>query len=728
MTGGTSRHMAPNTSGCEVPVTDSGLECLILAGHLHQQRIDGPQLRHDLGLEARTFSSGDIVRAAKRSGLRAKRKRYRAKQLEHVPCPVIAERRDGSFVLVAAVDQGILTTFDPKVGIPSKIDLEQFAADWTGTDSSGTLILLVPRETESAWQRFHIGWFLAEILKYRKTFGCIFALSFCVQFMGLASPIFFQLIIDKVLVHHGLTTLHVLIIGLGAVSLCEVMGAMARNHFTVLTAAKVDTALGAKLFDRLLKLPVAWFQSRQTGQTVARVRELETIREFLTGNAITLVLDVLFTVLFFAVMIIYSWVLTLIVLATIPAFVLLAVVVTPVLRRRIEERFNRGAENQAFLVEAVVGIETLKSTAVEPQALRRWNSQLARYVTANVRTVALSNIAGQCAQLFAKIMTVAVLWYGAQLVIAGALTVGELVAFNIFAGRVIEPILRMAQMWNEFQQFRISAARVADILNARPEAAHGSGGTLGTIEGRVEFRGVTFRYEPGKPEALSDISLDVAPGEILGIVGTSGSGKSTLAKLVQRLRKPERGSVLIDGVDLSVIDPKLLRRQIGVVLQENVLFNRTVAENIALADPSIPPARIMDAAKLAGAHDFILELPGGYDTVIEERGGNLSGGQRQRIAIARALVTDPRILILDEATSALDYESELAIQRNMAEITAGRTVFIIAHRLAAIRNATRIIAIERGRLVEDGTHDELLARDGRYASLHRLQGLASTTA
>jgi subfamily B ATP-binding cassette protein HlyB/CyaB len=404
-----------------------------------------------------------------------------------------------------------------------------------------------------------------------------------------------------------------------------------------------------------MALPVSYFEARQTGQSVARVRELENIRSFLMGSALTSALDVVFAFVLFAVMWLYSPDLTWVVLASVPLYALLSFAVTPVLRRRIEEKFARGSENQTFLVESIVGVETLKAMAVEPQMQRRWEDQLAGYVTANFRAAKLANVASNLTQLINKAVVVGTLWYGAKLVIGGDMTVGQLVAFNMLASRVSMPVLRLAQLWQDFQQVRVSVDRLGDILNAPREAsAAPSGAVLQAIRGRVRFDHVVFRYQPGGPEILSDVSLKVEPGEVVGIVGPSGSGKSTFAKLIQRLYAPERGRVLIDGVDLAMADPRWLRRQIGVVLQENVLFNRSVRENIALADPALPLNRVVEAAQLSGAHEFILKLPHGYDTLIEERGANLSGGQRQRVAIARALITNPRILIFDEATSALD--------------------------------------------------------------------------
>lgn len=637
-----------------------------------------------------------------------------------MPLPVIVEKSDGSFAVLAAITSDRVLVQDPQSGPPTEISRSDFDSIW-----SGYAILVTSRAfSEGFARRFDFSWFVPELIRYRRIFAEILLASFFVQVLGLISPIFFQLVIDKVLVHNGLTTLQVLIIGLSAVSLCEVLLTALRTYTTIHTTSRIDVALGAKLFHHMLSLPIDYFEARQTGQTVARVHELENIRAFLTGSALTVLLDVLFLFVFLAVMYLYSPWLTLIVVCSIPAYVVLSIAVTGTLRRRIEEKFNRGAENQTFLVESIVGVETLKAMAVEPQMQRRWEDQLAGYVSAAFRTANLANFASNTAQLISKTVVVATLWFGAKAVLAGDMTIGQLVAFNILAGRVASPVLRLAQLWQDFQQVRISVDRLGDILNAPSEITGAAGqGSLRQIVGNVEFDHVVFRYRPGEREILSDVSFKVTAGEIVGIVGPSGSGKSTVAKLLQRLHVPERGRVMIDGVDLALIDPRSLRRQIGVVLQENILFRRTVRENIALADPALSLDRVIEAAKLSGAHDFILKLKSGYDTVLEERGSNLSGGQRQRIAIARALVTNPRILIFDEATSALDYESEYIIQQNMRRIAEGRTVFIIAHRLAALRDATRILTIEAGRLTEEGSHEELLRNGGRYAQLYNLQAV-----
>jgi ATP-binding cassette, subfamily B, bacterial HlyB/CyaB len=594
----------------------------------------------------------------------------------------------------------------------------EFESQW-----SGRLLLMTRRANLSDLaRRFDVTWFLQAMHKYRRLLAEVVVASFFLQLFALVTPLFFQVVIDKVLVHRGLTTLDVLVIGLVTVGVFESVLSALRTFVFSHTTNRIDVELGARLFRHLLALPIAYFNARRAGDSVARVRELENIRSFLTSSALTLVIDLFFTVVFLAVMADYSMFLTGIVLASFPLYIAISAAATPVFRQRLDEKFNRGAENQAFLVESVTGIETLKAMAVEPQMQRRWEEQLAGYVRASFRVLSLSNWASQGVQLISKLVTAGVLYFGAKAVIDGDLTVGQLVAFNMLAGRVAQPVLRLAQVWQDFQQARLSIARLGDILNTHPEPSYTPGrAALPAIRGAVTFEHVTFRYRIDGAEVLHDVSLGVPPGQTVGIVGPSGSGKSTLAKLVQRLYVPESGRVLVDGVDLAAVDVAWLRRQVGVVLQENILFNRSVRDNIALTDPSMPVERVIRAAKLAGAHEFILELPQGYDTMVGERGASLSGGQRQRIAIARALVGDPKILIFDEATSALDYESERIIQENMRAIAQGRTVLIIAHRLSAVRRADRIVTLERGRLVEDGNHDELIRTGGRYASLHKLQ-------
>jgi len=697
---------------------DSGLAAIVLVARFHGVAVDPEGLRHQFTAANRPFSTDQILRAAKLLNLKARVLDSDWTRLPATPTPAIVELKDGRYLIIGAADSEKVLVQDPAAAQPATLNRDDFEALWTGR-----LILLTRRAgVAAAGGRFDISWFIPAVMRYRKLLAEVLTASLVLQILALVTPLFFQVVIDKVLVHHGLTTLHVLAIGLLAVSVFEVTLGGLRTYLFSHTATRIDVELGAKLYRHLQGLPIGFFQSRPVGTVIARVRELESIRNFLTSSALTLVLDLLFGVVFLIVMYLYSPLLFWVVLATLPAYVGLSLVVTPILRRRLDEKFRRGAENQAFLVESVSAAETVKSMAVEPGMQRRFEEQLAGYVTSSFKVSTLGNVANQLAGLVNKVTTVLILWIGATLVIDQALTVGQLIAFNMFAGRVSGPILRLVQLWQDFQQARLSVERLGDILNTPTEPGLSPGrSTLPTIKGAVSFHRVTFRYAPGIPEALRNVTFEAEPGQVIGIVGRSGSGKSTLARLIQRLYVPESGEIRIDGIDLAQVDPTALRRQIGVVLQENVLFNRSVRDNIALADPGLPLEPVIHAARMAGAHEFILALPHGYDTVIAEHGSNLSGGQRQRIAIARALVTNPRILIFDEATSALDYESERIIQDNMRLICHGRTVFIIAHRLSAVRHADRILVLERGEIVEQGKHDELIRLSGHYAALCRYQ-------
>jgi subfamily B ATP-binding cassette protein HlyB/CyaB len=695
---------------------DPGLRCLMMMLRFHGVAADPAQIRHQLG--GAPMGISDMVRTAKQFDLKARVRTTTWSRLAHTPTPAIAALRDGGFLILGKVadDRAIVQRpLSPRPETMTRSDLE---AIW-----DGRIVMMSRRAglTELS-RRFDITWFVGAIHKYRKILGEVLVASFFLQLFGLVTPLFFQVVIDKVLVHQTLSTLDVLVVGLVSVTIFETLLGIVRTHVFAHTTNRIDVELGARLFSHLVALPLNYFQSRRVGDSVARVRELENIRNFLTGSALTLVIDLFFTFVFIAVLLFYSPLLTAIVLGAFPFYIGISAAATPLFRHRLNEKFRRGADNQAFLVESVTGVETLKAMAIEPQMQRRWEEQLAGYVTASFRVLRLGNVASQSVQMVSKIVTAAILYFGAKLVINGSLSVGELVAFNMLAGRVSAPVLRLAQMWQDFHQARLSIERLGDILNTTPETNYNQGrASLPKIRGDITFEHVTFRYRIDGPEVLCDVTFSVPAGQIIGIVGLSGSGKSTLVKLAQRLYIPESGRILVDGVDLAVVDTAWLRRQLGVVLQENVLFNGTVRSNIALADPAAQIERVMGAAKLAGAHDFILELPEGYDTIVGERGSSLSGGQKQRIAIARALLTNPRILIFDEATAALDYESERIIQNNMEQIAKGRTVLIIAHRLSTLRHTDRIITIERGRLIEDGTHEDLLRQGGRYAALHRLQ-------
>ncbi|MFZ4652369.1 MAG: type I secretion system permease/ATPase, partial [Rubrivivax sp.] len=698
-----------------------GLCAMATLARLHGIQADPACLAHQLGLQSGEPAAPDtLLRAARALGLQARRTRSRVQRLALAPLPALALMRDGTVALLARADTGraLLQRFSE--GQPAAtviLPLAEFEREW-----SGELILVASRASLAGeLARFDFTWFLPSLVRYRWLLGEALLASLVLQVIALASPLFFQVVMDKVLVHRAASTLNVIVLGLVVTVCFESPLSVLRAYVFSHTTSRIDVELGSRLYRHLLALPLAYFEARRVGDSVARVRELEHIRAFLTGQALTLVLDVLFSVLFLAVMLSYSVTLTLVVLATLPLYVLLSLTVIPVLRARLDEQFAHAAQNQALLVESITGVQTVKAAALEPAMARRWDEQLAAYVAAAFRTQALASGAHEAVGLVGKLSAAAVLWFGAREVMDNRLTVGMFVAFTMFSNRVTQPIIRMAQMWTDFQQTGLSVRRLGDILNTPTERPASRAAALPPLRGAITFDRVSFSYRPGAPLVLREVSLEVRAGEVLGVVGRSGSGKSTLTKLVQRLYVPDSGRVLVDGTDLALVDAAQLRRQVGVVLQENFLFHRSVRENIAITDPAAPLEAVIHAARLAGAHDFITELPQGYDTPLGEQGTGLSGGQRQRVAIARALFSNPRILILDEATSALDYESEAIVQRNMASICKGRTVIIIAHRLSAVRHAHRIVSMEAGRVAEAGTHEELLAAGGLYARLWSMQ-------
>jgi ATP-binding cassette, subfamily B, bacterial HlyB/CyaB len=695
---------------------DPGIAALVLIARFHSIAADAAQLRHSAGSSSGNFDERDLLLAARSLGLKTRSVRVQPDRLRRTPFPALVLDAEGKHFILAGCDESKALVLE--AGAASPITC---SPDDVLSRSGGRMLLFASRASLAGeLARFDFSWFIPAVVKYRRLLLEVLLVSAVLQLFGLVSPLMFQVVMDKVLVNRAFSTLNVVCVALLLSSLFEVLLTGLRNYVFSHTTNRIDVELGARLFRHLLTLPLAYFGARRVGDTVARVRELENIRNFLTGQALTAVLDLFFSIIFIAVMCLYSVRLTFIVVVSLPVYASISTVLNPMLRARLNEKFARGADNQSFLVEAVSGMETVKSMAVEPQFTRRWDNQLAAYVSAGFRVSALGNLGQQLIQLVGKLVTVTTLYFGARLVIDGQLSVGQLVAFNMMSQRVASPVLRLAQIWQDFQQIGISMGRLGDILNSRTELP-ASRQALPAVRGDVSFQNVRFRYKADGPPILNGVSLDIRAGETIGIVGRSGSGKSTLTKLLQRLYLPEQGRVMIDGIDIALADPAWLRRQIGVVLQENLLFNRSIRENIALSDAALPLEAVIGAAKLAGAHDFISEMPEGYDTTVGEHGSNLSGGQRQRIAIARALVTNPRILIFDEATSALDFETERIIQQNMRAICNGRTVIIIAHRLTAVRHADSIVAMDKGQIVERGAHDQLLSSGGYYARLIELQ-------
>jgi subfamily B ATP-binding cassette protein HlyB/CyaB len=700
---------------------DSGLASLALIARLYHIDVDMGQLMHRFAGDEGCASAVDVLRAAHTLGLKARAVKLTPDSLDPRVLPAMGRSPDGSYFIIArasTVEDGSrrFLVQRPRESKPETLDSEGLAGLFTGE-----AILVSPLRGAGVNRpdRFNLAWFVPSLVKYRRLFTEVLIASFFLQLFSLVTPLFFQVVMDKVLVHRGFTTLDVLAMGFVVVVIFEALIGGMRNYLLSHTSNRIDVELGARLFSHLAKLPLAYFSSRQVGQTVARVHELDTIRNFITGASLTLLVDLSFTFIFIAVLWYYSPTLTWVVLGSLPFYMALSLFITPLLKHRLDLKFRFGAANQAFLTESVSGIETVKAQALEPQMQRRWEDQLSQYVTASFQAQNLNNIANQCATFINRVTTLLIIWWGAHLVIAGALTVGQLVAFNMIAGRVSSPILKLVQLWQEFQQAGLSMRRLGDILNTPEEPgldAHR--GVPGKLQGDIRFERVRFRYRADGPLVLDNLSLAIRPGMVVGCVGRSGSGKSTLAKMIQRLHVPEAGRILLDGADLAMVDISWLRRNVGVVQQESFLFNRSVRENIALSNTGLPFEQVVQSARTAGAHDFILELPEGYDTLIDEQGANLSGGQRQRIALARALISNPRILILDEATSALDYESERIVQDNMGAISRDRTVIVIAHRLSTVRHCDTILVMDEGRIVEQGNHQALLEAHGRYAGLY----------
>lgn len=698
---------------------DSALFCIAAVARINGKSIGMSQIRHQFDNGKTQLLPEELARALTTIGLKAMPVKRSLKKLRKMAMPLIIETTDGGYLLLGKVGQDEVLVQKSKTARGEKVSLKEFLPLWTGR-----VILVKPGSSATAGttEKFGFGWFVKSATKYWGVLrDCIIA-SFFVQTFALLSPLVFMLIIDKVLNHKSLSTLDVLIFALVVVSVFEIILNALRTYLLSHTANRIDLALGMQLFRHMLSLPLSYFETRQVGDTIARMRELETVRQFITGSGLMLFLDLFFIVVFLAVMFLFSPFLTTIVLVVIPILFLSSFLVTPLLRNRLENKYAIGAANQSFLVETIAGIETVKSVAAEPRIQAQWEDKLASYVKAAFSGGLLSNATNQTTAFISKALVVTLLYLGAKEVLKGNLTVGQLIAFNMLSARVNAPILRLSQIWQEFQQMKVSVSRIGDILDSPAEPGFQPGRTtLPPIKGHVRFEHVTFRYRSDGPEILSDISFEATPGEVIGIVGSTGSGKTTLVKLLQRLYVPEKGRILIDRMDLALADASWLRRQIGVVVQDGILFNSSIRDNIAMSDPAMETERIIEAATLAGAHDFIMGLPHGYDTYAGERGCLLSTGQRQRVAIARALADNPRLLILDEATSSLDYESEMTVQQNMQKICTGRTVFIIAHRLSTVRHADRILTLEQGRIIENDKPSALLKAQGRYAALHRIQ-------
>jgi len=650
-------------------------------------------------------------------GLRAQLATVPVEAIHRLQLPAVVQWQEGYAIIYAASSREYVVA-TPSRGL-LRMQPTEFAQHW-GRD--GDVLLLQPTK-DTPRRKFDLSWFIPSVFKYRKVLTEVLIASFFVQLFGLANPLITQVIIDKVIIQNSAATLNILGSFLIVTAIFEALLTAIRTSLFVETTNRIDMALGSEVINHLLRLPLPYFEKRPVGELSTRVNELENIRRFLTGTALTVVLDAIFSVIYMVVMVWYSLLLTVVALATVPIFALLTLMVSPIIRRQTRVKAERNAETQAYLVEVVSGIQTVKAQNIELPARWQWQNRYARYMAASFKTVLTSTTAGSFSHFLSQLSNLLLLWVGAYLVLQGNLTLGQLIAFRIIAGYATSPLLRLIQLWQNFQETALSLERLSDILDTPQEVSEVQAQDIAmpAIAGAVKYDAVSFRFSKSPTLQLDRVSVEIPAGAFVGVVGQSGAGKSTLTKLLPRLYEPEQGRILLDGYDIQKVELYSLRRQIGMVLQDTLLFDTTVQENIALTNPNATSEEVIAAAQVAVAHDFIMNLPNGYNTRVGERGSALSGGQRQRIAIARTVLQNPRLLILDEATSALDYNSERQVCQNLQDHFKGRTVLFITHRLATIRRADLILMMDKGQVAEQGTHDELMALQGLYYCLYQQQ-------
>ena len=659
-------------------------------------------------------------------GLQGQLAEIPAIDMQRIQVPALIKWQN-QLAVICAVANNSVTIALPDSGLIQRTPAELALNHQSTTDNPDPAqpipILLIQATRHTPEQKFGISWFWPSLVQYKGVLIEVLIASFFIQLFGLANPLITQTIIDKVLMQNSATALNVFGVLLVGVAIGEALLTSLRTYLFVDTTNRIDLALGSQIIDRLLRLPLRYFEKRSVGELSTRVNELENIRQFLTGTALTVVLDSVFSVIYIVVMLIYSWLLTLVALATLPLCVLITTAVSPIARKQLRTKAERNARSQSHLVEVISGIQTVKAQNVELRSRWRWQERYTQYVMAGFKTVITFTTANSATTFLNQLSSLLVLWVGAYLVLDGKLTLGQLIAFRIISGYVTSPLLRLTQLWQNFQETALSLERIADILDTPMEADEIDRGNIPmpTIQGKVQFDNVSFRFAPTGQLNLDGVSLEFSAGTFIGIVGQSGSGKSTLMKLLPRLYPIESGRILVDDYDISKVELYSLRQQIGIVPQDPLLFEGSVQENIALNYPDATTDQIIQAARIANAHNFIMELPNGYNSPVGERGAGLSGGQRQRIAIARTILQNPRLLILDEATSALDYDSEHQVCTNIAAAFQGKTVFFITHRLTTIRNADVIVMMDRGLVSELGTHAELMALKGRYYCLYQQQ-------
>jgi ATP-binding cassette, subfamily B, bacterial HlyB/CyaB len=694
--------------------SDCGAACMAMILRYYRKHVSINRLRDLVNVGRDGASLNSIAGGAEELGFHTRGFRAAFEHLTTVELPAIVHWEGFHYVVLYEVSTDFVIIADPALGL-RRLSKEEFLKGWTGF-----LLTLKPtikieniEESKTTARRF-----LPLLKPYRKLLAEIVLASFALQVFGLALPVFTQVIIDRVVVHQNAPMLNLMLLGMLLVAFFQTATVALRHYLMVHTTRRIDLQMVVNFYQHLLSLPLRYFEERKVGDILKRFHENARLRDLLTGRLIVVMLDAMMIVVYLALMFYYNAGLTLAALLFLPGYAILVWQLTPRLKKKYREAFAKEAEADAFMVETVGGIGTIKMTANERRVRWRLEGLIVKALNVQFSSKLLHIVGSSISNILQTLSSLLLLWYGARLVMAGELSVGQLVAFNVLIASLTNPIRSLIDLWNELQEAGLALERLNDVFDAKPESQKGARLTLPPTRGHVRFTNVTFRYSTRTDRnVLQGLNLEILPGQTVALVGRSGAGKTTFANLLLRLHQPNEGRIYIDGYDLEQVSLDSLRSQIGVVPQDVFLFSGTIRENIALGDPDAPLQEVVGAAMLVGAHDFISELPLGYETRIGERGQSLSGGQRQRIAIARALYKKPRILIFDEATSALDTESERAIQQNLNNILHNRTTFIIAHRLSTVRKADLIVVLDRGVIVETGTHDNLMQERGLYYHL-----------
>jgi ATP-binding cassette subfamily B protein len=692
---------------------DCGAACLTMIGRYYGREYRMQTLRELSEVSRDGASLAGLAHAAEKLGFRARPVRAEFRHLERATLPMIVHWGGNHFIVLYQINKRGVTVGDPGIGL-RRMSEEEFRKGWTG------LALVLEPGTELAASEKSPGLvkrFLPLITPHWRILLEVLGCSIILQVLGLATPLFTQAIVDRVIVHRDLSMLNLMLGGMVAVVVFQLLTSALRQYLLVFAVRRIDVSMAVQFLNHILRLPTRYFENMRVGDLVTRFGETENIRRLLTSTAITVLLDTTTIVIYIALMATYNLQLTALVLVGIPLFASISVLATPALLSNFRATFEAHSTAQSHLVETISGVQAVKAVCAERPVRWKWEELLLKYIRLQFKAMNFHLLLDSLGTIMQVSVNTALLWFGARLVIAGHLTVGQLMAFFALTGTLMASITRTIGVWDEIQNVRMSLQRLADVLDSKAEEPHGDESlpSMPRIDGHVRFEKVTFRYtEQARTNAIENIDLEILPGQTVALVGRSGCGKSTLIKMLMRLYDPTSGRITVDGQDISKVNLASWRTQVGAVLQESFLFSGTIRENIALGHPHATFDQVRRAAILAGAHDFISELPLGYNTLVGERGSSLSGGQRQRINIARALLADPRILVLDEATSALDTESERAIQRNLETVLRDRTTLVIAHRLSTVRNANKIVVLDRGVIVEQGTHEELMGRKGLY--------------